>query len=377
MPILLLPAACSTAPGTTAASCKVNATNTLANSSMPLLVNKAINLCNIEGVNYGNPVPGVVSSYTDTPKLPSTPVGKCTVANPTCDDGYKCDFGGINGGACTCNLNDGSDACVDYYSCIRTPCKICSDCLTDMTVFAKQQMFTLDKGPIVFAFTPYCTKNWTTDQCATAMTKFTETTTPLNFGKRAGSICTTMGVCEPSLIGGSCVVKPLPTNSTFQGTTADLDMCTIEGIKTGSNILGTTNALTVPAGRCDNDLDCGSSDKYCSKTSTTSASFCTCYAGQDSCRDVGTCLLKPCPACQACLTAFQPFVNGIPSNASTPSALAASFYTACRSANRPAQACEAASLAVESSYQGNMAKRAGGICSVLGECVASTLGTCK
>jgi len=79
-----------------------------------------------------------------------------------------------------------------------------------------------------------------------------------------------------------------------------------------------------------------------------------------------------CAACQRCLDDFkQSAANSLTASASaTPAQLASSFRAACTLKERPSAACDRAEKAITGSYKGNMARRVGGICRVLGECDA-------
>lgn len=87
-------------------------------------------------------------------------------------------------------------------------------------------------------------------------------------------------------------------------------------------------------------------------------------------RVVCICLPTRCAACQRCLDDFkQSAANSVIASASsTPAQLASSFRAACILKERPSAACDRAEKAITGSFKGNMARRVGGICRVLGEC---------
>jgi hypothetical protein len=60
--------------------------------------------------------------------------------------------------------------------------------------------------------------------------------------------------------------------------------------------------------------------------------------------------------------------------AATPTQLGSLFRSACISKERPSAACDRAEKAISGSYKGNLARRVGGICRVLGECDVELAG---
>jgi hypothetical protein len=319
-------------------------------------------VCTVEGVVSGNKVPGV----SDSLALPNNRT--CNLDDQTCggDIDLMCDITTTAGDVCVCETINagivpaGSDMCVKYSPCIRTPCKICSDCLADMTAFVSQQQYNLAQADIAAAFQPYClSKNYTAASCSAAVTKILAS--PLPFGKRAASLCSTMSMCNATALGNSCSLKPT-ANLTGTGG-ASLDLCAVEGVVAGSDVQGTTRDLTLPPGRCDTDAGCnvnGTNDIMCNLNLT--AQLCTCYKGEDKCRAVGKCQLRPCPACARCLSDFQ----GV-----TP----ATFNSMC--AGRSATACANALNGITNSFQQNAGSRAGAVCQLLGECAPSRMAGCK
>jgi hypothetical protein len=352
----LLPAECT--PNTLG---PFNATNVLNATASFTLVDADV--CTVEGVVGGNKVPGVADTLT-------LPNNTCNLNDQTCGGNIDlmCDLTTIAGDVCTCEATNagivpaGSDVCVRYSPCIRTPCKVCSDCLADMAAFVSKQQFALAAADVAAAFKPYClSMNYTTASCDAAAAKILAS--PLTFGKRAASLCAAMTMCNASTIVDSCVLKPTAAlNGT--GSTA-LDLCAVEGLVAGRDVEGTTRATTLPAGRCDTDAGCntnGGNDFMCNLALT--AQLCTCYQGVDTCRPLGTCQLRPCPACARCLTDFQ----GV---------TAASFSSLCTSTNRSAIACNNALNGISNSFQQNAGSRAGAVCQLLGECAPARMAGCK
>jgi hypothetical protein len=342
-----------------------NATNALNTSAA--ITAQAADICTVEGLATGTRVPGVATTLA----LPNNTCDLAT-ANSACGTSgdFECDLTKTAGDVCKCEavvagiIPAGSDTCVKYSPCVRTPCKICSDCLADMTAFVALQQYTLAKAELAAAFEPYClSKSYTTASCSAAVTKILDAATPLPFGKRAGSLCAVMSMCNAATIPIDCVLKPT-ANVTGTGSAA-LDLCAVEGVTDGSDVQGTTRNLALPAGRCDTDAGCnndGSNIYMCNLALT--AQLCTCTKGADNCRAVGTCQLRPCPACEQCLTDFA----GV---------TAATFAATCDSTNRPSIACATAASGIANSFNGNAGSRAGAVCQLLGECSPARMSGCK
>lgn len=86
-------------------------------------------------------------------------------------------------------------------------------------------------------------------------------------------------------------------------------------------------------------------------------------------------LVCRCGACQRCLDGFKQVASDIQAApAATPTQLGSLFRSACIAKDRPSAACDRAEKAISGSYKGNLARRMGGICRVLGECDAGLVG---
>lgn len=340
----------------------------LPNEDVPLVLPRGTNLENtIEGDD-------TACFYRGDPLL-----GQLT----TCEPDYECDITAVKGTLCRCepkgtaDVAPGSDTCEEFYSCVRTPCKVCSDCLTDMTPFAVENLFIRNSTILSTAFEKHCAdKGYSTDSCKSVATKIKETSAPVFFAKRAGSLCSALGVCDITKYPATCQLRATgtlqgPANTTF-------DLCKVQGldVTNATDVPGSTTEFDLPAGRCDSNNDCGDVDKYCNKDKSKLQAFCTCYSktGQDTCRDLGVCEKHPCPNCRDCLQDFSGFVNSVTGNTSE---VADAFYTECIARQRNTLACQAARVAIINSYRGNAGRRAGGICRLLGECDTTAMKACK
>lgn len=323
-----------------------------------------MDLCTVEGVVDANSVPGVHSNLL-------VPNGTCSFADQTCGTDLECDLTVPAGDVCQCNSTTGSDTCKKYSPCVPTPCKLCSDCLANMTEFAESQRFTLDTAKLSADFSVHCTaRGYNNATCDLAAKQISDSNRPIAFGKRAGQLCQAMGFCNVTLFENTCQLKPT-ANLTVNGTT--LHLCKLEGVADGKDLLGIKSVKDgVPdleSGWCDQDSDCQGTDQMCDKTTT--APFCTCYRGVDRCRNIGKCVLKPCPSCSKCLTDFQAFVTSA-AGMTTASNISAAFEAECNTKrNASSDMCASAALSIRNSYKGNAGRRAGSICRLLGECVPS------
>lgn len=120
--------------------------------------------------------------------------------------------------------------------------------------------------------------------------------------------------------------------------------------------------------------------------------MCTCIDGLDSCDAVGNCTAIPppptaapvvapptrCEICQACVTSVQPLVKSLYANTNQnndPFYVASTFEVNCTALGRSPTDCALIKQDIAYSRKGNLGKRAGMLCTRLGDCPAD-LGTC-
>jgi hypothetical protein len=136
----------------------------------------------------------------------------------------------------------------------------------------------------------------------------------------------------------------------------------------------------VPTGRCLGDADCAAGQQCNLRNQTT---YYTCTGGIDMAVSYGLCITKPAAPqgtpvqiCGACLAAVRPLVdkavNSTPASPSEALARVAEFYTMCNTQGYPLAACDKVVAAAQTSFNGNLAKRAGALCIRLGQCDPST-----
>lgn len=166
-----------------------------------------------------------------------------------------CDVTKTTGAVCICDPLSGGDSCTKYSGCVRTPCAVCGDCLTQMAAFTITQLYSQTSASIATAFSTFCTgtQAWSSAQCnaAAAAIMFNKP----SFGKRAGNLCQAVGVCStPSAppLAADCLLK-VSTPATVDRvartfTPARLDVCAVEGLQTGVDVPGTNRRLALPEG---------------------------------------------------------------------------------------------------------------------------------
>lgn len=217
-------------------------------SILPTVIARALLSCVLFAVCSVARVPGVV--LTDT--LPS---GTCRQDNDCNSADLMCDITSTTGAVCICDAVSGSDTCNKYSSCVRTPCAVCSDCLSQMANFTLAQQYNQNSTDIAGAFRAYCTatKTWSAAQCAAAV-QAVASNKP-SYGKRAGNLCQALGVCGASgsaALGAGCVLKVLVPAAGVDRQAVQLsgtlDMCAAEGVASGKDVPGTTRMLSLPTG---------------------------------------------------------------------------------------------------------------------------------
>jgi hypothetical protein len=72
---------------------------------------------------------------------------------------------------------------------------------------------------------------------------------------------------------------------------------------------------------------------------------------------------------------MRPYVNAVLNGTTTPSTQAADFYTSCSANNFELAVCSKLQAVISSSYKGNLARRAGALCTRLGACSTSAAYT--
>lgn len=215
-------------------------------------------LCHAVLPTQRNRVPGV--------SLPpgALPAGGCR-ADSDCldssgiqqDPNLMCNITTSVGDVCVCDQLSGTDTCTKYSGCVRTPCAVCSVCLTQLVQFTVTQLYNQNATDIAANLRTFCaaSKAWSAAQCAAAV-EAVASNKP-SFGKRAGNVCQALGVCGApgaAALGSGCLLKvSVPAYGDKAAATpalSALDLCAVEGLSSGTDVPGTTRLLSLPLGLC-------------------------------------------------------------------------------------------------------------------------------
>ena len=189
--------------------------------------------------------------------------------------------------------------------------------------------------------------------------------------------CQVLGECDPSNLDPACTLttNSLPNNNNQETALSGskLNMCTLEGLQGGTALPGISATGALPSSTCDTDADCISADYQCSRKDERP--LCACFDGKDSCRKIGGCVITPCKSCNNCIQSLQGFVQD---HATATAALtAASFFTLCSTTlGYSIPVCTSIQASILMSMDGNLGKRGGQLCTLLGACSKQLPETC-
>jgi hypothetical protein len=100
--------------------------------------------------------------------------------------------------------------------------------------------------------------------------------------------------------------------------------------------------------------------------------------GRDMCLYADTCSANPCSACQACLDTANLYLNSLMfTMAVTPIELREPFGQLCKALNVSDALCARVGERIQASAEGNLGRRAGSICSMLGACSRDAIASCS
>jgi hypothetical protein len=180
-----------------------------------------------------------------------------------------------------------------------------------------------------------------------------------NLGRRVGALCGSLAECPAQT--PPCNVAPAIGQSS-----KPLDYCTIKGVA-GETLEGVASGFR-PTNGCRTDLECAAygTGFFCSMATQTRVCTCANSTGDVSCDMFGTCEKTPCKICSDCISDLQDYV-GKTSDADNSTATAAAFQATCVKGGNAAPICAASAAYIQSSNKGNLGRRAGALCSMLGE----------
>lgn len=341
-----------------ATGCNMNASVPEGNSTA--FKTAGLDLCTVEGI----PVEDAEGTPTGASLVTGMAKGHDTFPNNTCRQGatgdwsndrcdhpdYQCDLTTVAGATCTCDAASGTDTCVKYSACVKTPCRVCSDCLANVTVFTRAQQFNQITESVRAGFASFCASaGFSAAECQGVQAAGAS----LNQLKRAGWLCNQLGRCDPLKISASpCSLKPDDTVTTTDGI---VDMCTVEGTTLGAVLPGTLKS-GLPTGTCETSSNCNAASKFCDRNTTRALSKCAASTGSDLLTTLGVCRHTPQASCNKCLSDFAVLPDH-------------PWEIACESTGRASPDCSRALQLGQSSFRGNSLRRAGAFCVLLGECL--------
>ena len=121
-----------------------------------------------------------------------------------------------------------------------------------------------------------------------------------------------------------------------------------------------------PLGTCFNSSDC--TEGYdCKMTDDNTICSCDPSTGSDTCRALGSCVMQPCKACEACVQAMQLFPDLV-KDTTRAELVADKFKTFCTGTGRNPVVCQATAAQIANSVAGNLGRRVAALCQSLAEC---------
>ena len=309
--------------------------------------------CTLEGVSEGDLPPGVRPAGF-------RPLGTCFNSSD-CNAGYDCKMTDEKT-ICSCDPTTGTDACRPLGSCVMQPCKACEVCVQAMQLFPDIVKDVTKPDAVVDRFRTFCSGTGRDPLTCEAAAAVIAASVGGNLGRRVGAICQALAECSTP--------PPLCSVATAPGKSASaLDLCTSEGVMSGK--VPAEVAGQAPAGSCKVNADCGNSEMFCSTAQTQRVCSCAPSTGAVTCELLGACQPTPCRVCSDCIADLQPHVTSmvqLPAGEDNNAAVAAAFQSVCSSRGNPGLMCAASAAFIAGSNKGNLGRRAGALCSMLGEC---------
>ena len=182
-----------------------------------------LDLCTAQGVSGGSAVPGI----SPTGNLPA---GACRTTSDCGSSTLMCSMDTlVTQRHCTCS--SGRDSCEMVGRCVETPCKRCSDCVSQLQSFVTSQPTNTTAAAIGDAFYSACASyplNRPAPICSVVRT-FILFSKRGNLGRRAGALCGMLDACGAA-VGPECAI-------TSGDSTGSFDACTVGGVQGASAAL--------------------------------------------------------------------------------------------------------------------------------------------
>jgi hypothetical protein len=326
--------------------------------------------CTVQGLTGGMRVPDVSASM-------DVSLGRCFNKSDCTAPADTCDKSAASNPSRLCTCSDGQDTCsadmVGSCSIANGGCSDCKLCLAAVQPLTKQAP---QDSAAISTWAKSCTAQLNTSvACAAVGTSFG---TDVNKYRRAGQLCQALQRCTQSLAAGAdCTLPGIPLGAGGTSSAqARLDFCSAEGVTGGSVIPGVSPTKTLPSGKCQNDMQCGSANLRCDTSNTTA--FCYCEGGSDLCLSVGNCVRTSCAICNDCLDSANKLTEATRFLQDNTTVVAA-FDNWCSTRSlQPWASLKCSGIRSLVTTNMNVAKRAGLLCQKLGACNPSTLpATCR
>ena len=303
--------------------------------------------CTVEGVSDGDLPPGVRAAGFK-------PLGTCFNSSD-CSTGYDCKT--TDGKLiCSCDAATGKDTCVAIGSCVMQSCKACEVCVQAMQLFPDIVKDETRADTVADKFRSFCAGTGRSPVVCEATAAAVAASAAGNLGRRVGALCGSLAECP---------AQTPPCNVTIAAgqSSKPLDNCTIKGVA-GEAPEGVASGAK-PPNSCRPDDGCAEAGFFCSMANPTRVCTCASSTGDVSCQMFGTCDKTPCRICSDCISGLQDYVNStLDANSTT---VAATFQATCVNQGNAPPICAASAAYIQSSNKGNLGRRAGALCSMLGE----------
>lgn len=350
--------------------CSLGSSNPLLSTNVP---HGKVDLCKPQGTSTGTTlIPGVEATvnYTTGTCLDDTLSG--------CPATQRCDSRpGLGQYVCVCNNATGQDTCERRYPCVDTDCTICSTCMRSMRDFVALAAVRTAVIPqqVADAFRSHCSSaKYDATTCSLVAQQIADSFEG-NLGKRPGWLCQQLGGCPRNIstLPSTCNIVPSTSSIVPNITAANFGLCTMDGLATGALVsspnMFPNSSSPWPAGTCYAASGAGSCNATLGQLCTYAANrqFCTCdpATGRDVCRAMGECVTIGCAACNLCIQRTSSWI-ATRINVNDATLLATDWSTHCSSIpGTSASLCDSVKTAILSSHNGNLAKRAGNLCSRL------------
>lgn len=352
--------------------CSLASINPLLSTSVP---NGKVDQCKPQGTSAGTVIiPGVEATLNYT-------AGTCfndTAGSTGCPATQQCDIRPeVAQHVCVCSNTTGTDECKLRYPCMDTPCTKCSTCMSKMREFTTLQSTRTTTVPqqVADAFKAHCSNAKYDATLCSIVAKQISDSLEGNLGKRPGWLCQQLKGCPTNMttLPSTCVIVTSASSTAPNVTNANFDLCTMDGWSTGAKVQSPSmypnTSVPWPAGTCNGTSGPGSCNATLGQLCSYAANrqFCTCdpATGKDVCKPMGDCVTVGCRECNTCISRTIPWI-ATRINVTDASVLGADWSTHCASIPGSTSAlCEAIKTAILASHNGNLAKRAGNLCSRL------------